>query len=93
MMDLFPITLNDVRAEIEREIAMRRSVYARRVSDKKMSQEEADRQIALMKKAGELLEGLPALQRENKHLLALISRYGDDELIATAAALSDTEEG
>lgn len=41
-------TTADKRASIEREIKMRRRVYPRWVADRKMSQTQADREIAVM---------------------------------------------
>jgi hypothetical protein len=48
MPDLFPITLPEQIAEIEREIELRRRVYPRWVADRKLTQGTADRQIAAM---------------------------------------------
>jgi len=48
MQELFPIPLDEQIACVEREIAMRRRVYARWVSERKMSPALADKQIALM---------------------------------------------
>lgn len=59
MPDLFPITLADEIAEVEREIAMRRKVYPRWVETKRMGQQQADRHIAVMEA---VLERLRALQ-------------------------------
>ncbi len=51
MADLFgtpPITREHKIAEIEREIAMRQRVYRDRVSERRMSQAQADRQLGIM---------------------------------------------
>jgi hypothetical protein len=48
MSDLLPITLDDQIAAVEREIAMRGRVYPRQVFNRKMTQRQADREIALM---------------------------------------------
>ena len=48
MADLFPPTLAEQIACIERELGMRRIVYPRRIADKKMSQAKADKEIAAM---------------------------------------------
>lgn len=42
------ITLEDMRAEVAREIAMRRRVYTRQVGLGRMEQATADRAIAIM---------------------------------------------
>lgn len=47
--DAPPIPLTAQIAEVERELGMRQSVYARRVSEKKMSQTDADKKIDLMR--------------------------------------------
>lgn len=48
MAELFPITLYEQIQAVERELAMRRKVYPRRVADRKMTQAKADREIAAM---------------------------------------------
>ena len=48
MNELFPIGLPEQIAAVEREIALRRRVYPRRVADRKMTQALADKQIAAM---------------------------------------------
>ena len=48
MQELFPIPLDEQISEVEREIRLRYRVYGRRVSDRKMSQAQANKQIALM---------------------------------------------
>lgn len=47
-MELFPIGLPEQIACIEREVSMRRRVYQRRVADRAMSKDKADREIAAM---------------------------------------------
>ena len=42
------ITATDKLREIDRELGQHRHVYARRVADGKMTQQAADRQIAVM---------------------------------------------
>lgn len=42
------ITAQDKLREVERELGQRRRVYARLVEQKKLKQEVADRQIAIM---------------------------------------------
>jgi hypothetical protein len=46
--DLLPITLDDQIAAVEREIAMRGRVYPRQVFNRKMTQRQADREIAVL---------------------------------------------
>jgi hypothetical protein len=48
MPDLFPVTLDEMVREVEREITLRRRVYPRAVASKRMSQDKADKQIAIM---------------------------------------------
>jgi hypothetical protein len=48
MAELFPIPLAEQIQAVEREIALRRRVYPRRVADRRMSQALADKQIAVM---------------------------------------------
>lgn len=43
-----PITMKAMLVECQRELGMRKSVYARRVSANQMSQSDADRKIAIM---------------------------------------------
>lgn len=50
-------------AEVDREIGMRQHVYGRRVKDKKMSQEEADHKIKLMREIKESLWRLEGLEK------------------------------
>jgi hypothetical protein len=45
MTDLLPVDLQDILAGVDRELKLRRAVYPRWVSDGKMSQSLADRQI------------------------------------------------
>lgn len=47
-LDLFPITTEDEIAELEREVKLRRRVYPRWVFVGKLTQEKADRQIAIV---------------------------------------------
>jgi hypothetical protein len=48
MPDLFPISLADQIACVEREIDFRHRVYGRRVAEGKMPKELADREITRM---------------------------------------------
>lgn len=57
MADLFPITITEMIEEVERECIVRLRVYQRRVDAKQMTQELADRQLAIMQAvAAELRE-------------------------------------
>jgi len=49
MNDLFPATLAEQIAEVERELAFRERVYARRVASKQMTQDTADRHMRNMR--------------------------------------------
>ena len=61
MSDLLgAITLEDQIACIERELGYRRSVYARRVADQKMSQALSDREISRMEAVLATLKALRA---------------------------------
>lgn len=55
-----PITIESQIACVRREISMRRKVYPRWVSAGKMTQDEADRQIATMEAAMATLESVRA---------------------------------
>lgn len=55
MSDLLPITIDEQIAEAEREVAMRRRVYAQWVSHGRMTQRKADRQIAVMEQIAKTL--------------------------------------
>ena len=48
MSDLFPATLAEMLGEAERELALRRRVYPYWVTDGRMKQHHAERQIRLM---------------------------------------------
>lgn len=58
MLDLFEITLNDEIAEVEREIRMRREVYARRVQRNQMRPEDAERRTRVMEAVLSRLTGV-----------------------------------
>jgi hypothetical protein len=47
--DLFPITVADKLAELERELAIRFAVYPRWVHAGKLAQQQANRQMAVLK--------------------------------------------
>jgi hypothetical protein len=48
MTELFPITIEDQIACVNREISMRKNAYPRFVANKQMTQEKADRELAVM---------------------------------------------
>lgn len=60
MAELFPFTLKDQIAAVEREISMRNRVYFRRVGAGQMSLQYAEREIALMEA---VLETLRTVER------------------------------
>lgn len=62
MPELFPVPLAEQIAEVEREIAMRESVYPRWVELKRISQAKADRQFAAMSAALETLRGMQSTE-------------------------------
>ena len=53
----FEITLDDMIDEVERELNMRRDVYARRVRENGMNRRRADRQIDVMAAIRDKLKG------------------------------------
>lgn len=64
MADLFPVTLAEQVACVQREIAMRERVYPRFIEKGRMNAEKAGREIAAMKAVLEtLLEVSRALSR------------------------------
>ena len=54
---LFPIELDDEIAELERELRMRKRVYAELVGTGRMSPAKADRQMAVLASAIDRLKG------------------------------------
>jgi hypothetical protein len=58
MGELFPITIDDLIEEARREAIMRRSVYDRQVSARRMSVSSADRKINLMEAIGAVLRAV-----------------------------------
>jgi hypothetical protein len=55
--------VNAACAEIGREVGMRRGFYAKQVAARRMKQEDADRQIALLEDAAAMLRELSGVQR------------------------------
>lgn len=52
------MTLDKVVAALKREVVMREKVYPVRVLDGKMTQEEADHEVAAMKEALRIIDAL-----------------------------------
>ena len=48
MSDLFPITLDEMIREVEREIALRRRVYPNWIASGRLKRDKAERQIKVM---------------------------------------------
>lgn len=67
MADLLPITRAETIKELQRELAMRRSVYPRQVDAKKLAQATADRRIAMFE---DLVEALQAEEDRARSLKA-----------------------
>jgi hypothetical protein len=61
MPDLLPVTVDEVVAEIEREIKMRERVYPSQVRAHNISRDTAERRIELMREAIVILRQLEAL--------------------------------
>lgn len=62
MAELFspqPPSLAQMIAAVERELGMRRSVYGRRVAERKMTQAKADHKIACMEGVLLVLRAVP----------------------------------
>lgn len=58
--DLFagePVSIEDQIREVQRELDMRREVYPRRVANKSMTQQRADRQTKVMEAVLDTLKG------------------------------------
>jgi len=69
-------TLQAQISEVERELAMRKNVYAQRVAGRKMKQEEADLHMTLM---GQVLLTLKWLQKNEAVVRAAIKANGGEE--------------
>lgn len=54
-MDMFPPTLDEILAELEREVVVRKRVFPRWVDNGQLKQELADRRIQLMEAAAALI--------------------------------------
>lgn len=63
-MTLFPPTIDEQIAEVERELQMRRRVYPTRVSEKKMGQQRADLQLDRMEAVLKTLRTVRKLEIE-----------------------------
>lgn len=57
MPDLFPVTVDDMLAELRREIEVRYRVYPRQVAQKLLSADAMDRRIAIFEALIAKLEG------------------------------------
>ena len=55
MSDLFPISLDDMIAEADREVEMRQRVYASLLARGKMTPDQVNRRIAIMRAIGRQL--------------------------------------
>jgi hypothetical protein len=58
------VTIDDMKAEIRRELAMRRKVYSRWVDNGTMVEADAGRQVARLSAALQLIEELQESQQE-----------------------------
>jgi hypothetical protein len=58
MADLFPKSIDEQIASVEREIKMREQVYPRRVADRRMTAEKAEHELAAMQAVLETLRSL-----------------------------------
>ena len=78
-MGLFPISVDDKLACIEREIKMRERVYPRWVADGRMTAEKAEHELAVMKEVwSDYKSGLKVLTMPEiipEHLRELIARH------------------
>lgn len=63
-------------AEVERELAMRKNVYAQRVASQKMKQAEADLHMTIM---GQVLLTLKWFQKNEAAVRAAIKANGGEE--------------
>lgn len=55
-MSLFPITKEEMLAELRRELSMRESVYPKWIASGKLKQEVADHRIAALREAIKTVE-------------------------------------
>jgi hypothetical protein len=60
MAELFPISVQEMIREVEREIMLRRRVYPGWVAAKRLSQDKADKQIAIMEAVSRELQNATA---------------------------------
>ena len=63
MNELFPPTLDDAIAEVERELRVRERAYPRFVANGTVTQARADKQMAAMREAREHLHRLKGLEK------------------------------
>lgn len=66
MSDLFPVTLDDLQIEVQRELKMRERVYPRLVASGKLTQDRSDLYIDHLSRVSKVLEllGSPTLLQE-----------------------------
>lgn len=83
MSELFPPTLDDQIASVEREIAQRLRVYPRQVAAERMTQAAADRELARMRAVLSTLQGLGAGRRG----FTLVVGEADRQLVLLALAV------
>jgi hypothetical protein len=57
--DLLPITLDDMIAELRRELRVRLKVYPKLVRDGRLTQTKAQRQVSMLEATIDKLEALP----------------------------------
>lgn len=67
MTGLFPISLDEMIAAADREIAMRQRVYPRWVAEGRMKQAKADHEIAAMRAIATTLKSLRENPCSNSH--------------------------
>jgi RNA polymerase-interacting CarD/CdnL/TRCF family regulator len=63
MSDMFPCTIEEQIAEVERELAKRRQVYPHQIADKKMSEAAADLH---MRRMAAVLDTLRSMKEASK---------------------------
>ncbi len=69
-------TAEEKAKEAEREVAMRERVYSRWVADKRMSQADADRKLAIMREVAEDYRRDAVAQKEAKEFAEYVIEKG-----------------